>query len=279
MGIFASFCRITAIAVTVGLASSVSAEPASAPTSTEASASGGENGVDTSKLPNILECDSFDWMENCETINEQAKRNPNAPIRAVDSKGHEFNFPPGTPSVVISFMLDRSQENAAELANYLSRTKQINEQAAATYRQELAQRGGSLEGFAVNSTQSMYSSVRKETDINPENVKIYMFFDSKCKYCHNMFPVIQKLKRKHPDLFVSMLQLNKDKKDFEKITAKYNFKKASIVSDKQLIKLRMQGVKETPTIWISDTRTDKTQVVTGLRSYNQIINLIAKASS
>lgn len=39
------------------------------------------------KLPNILDCQNMKWLENCSTINKQAKKNPNAPMRITNAKG------------------------------------------------------------------------------------------------------------------------------------------------------------------------------------------------
>lgn len=244
------------------------------------------------QLPDVLNCQVLSWMKNCTAINTMAQANPAAPIRVQDPDGLEFNFPPGTPSAVITYALAPTPDNARALWHYFEKQSYRADYEAALMSKVVAEEGGykgvlsksRAQSFSENSDdRGTHASIAlnkpgEATDdlalvaANPgayKNVKMYVFYDSDCKWCNKMAPELASLHKAHPELSISLLQLNKDDAGIKKFAAVTHLPTHNLDGTQYADQMRGM-VKGTPTIWFQRADSQTTAVVPGYQSIKQI---------
>jgi hypothetical protein len=244
------------------------------------------------QLPDVLNCQSLSWMKNCTAINTQAQQNPAAPVRVMDQDGLEFDFQPGTPSVVITYALAPTPENAKALWHYYEKQFYRADYEAALMSRVVGAEGG-YKGVLSTSRAQSYSensddrgthgsialnkpgeagSDEAMAAANPaayKNVKVYVFYDSGCKWCNKMAPELATLHKAHPDLSISLLQINDDDAGLKKFAALTHLPTHNLDGSPYAEKMR-DMVKGTPTIWLQRADSQTTAVVPGYQSIRQL---------
>jgi thiol-disulfide isomerase/thioredoxin len=169
------------------------------------------------KLPNILECQSLKWLENCSTINEQAKKNPNAPLRVTNAKGLEFNFQPGTPSAVIRLQLEQTPEAARAAVKYMDDTWGEYEKSASLYQVASWQtKQNNLK--SIDEAQEEMKAVKA---LDLKGLSLSVFVESTCNVCDRYLGILENLQKKYPQLSIRIFQLDQNEERFAaKVTSR-----------------------------------------------------------
>ncbi|MEQ9223824.1 MAG: hypothetical protein RJQ08_11545 [Salinisphaeraceae bacterium] len=253
-----------------------------------------EERSDLERLPDVLECNKFSWMENCEVLNRQAKRNPAAPIRARASDGTEYTFAPDTPSTVITHMLNPTSESASAMVARERRMRERDELAARLARIAIKQQYGEFgfgdfdgpggEPLSVQEVQaqnakneaSSLKNVRASQSIDYESVRVFVFYDSDCAYCRRSMPEWIQLKNAHPGLDLRLLQMNEDDRYLQLVRNEYELPAVPLTGAKREDILRR--VETTPTVWIEDKSSKRTRVLSGYQSMSNLEREIAQVS-
>lgn len=235
----------------------------------------------TSQMTDVLKCNKLDWLKNCEEINKRILENPGAPIRVVDRTGLEFAFAPGTPSVIMNHVLEPTEESAKLVVDYNEKFYKRMELAAEVAGKEVIKRGyentALLAGYQRNSDGLMgKSEFEPLPKINTTNVRVFVFYDSKCAYCKRLLPELVLLKQRTPELALSMLQMDRDTAYLKYIKEDLGFRAASL-DDRKLAEYEGR-VKRTPTIWIQDMRSKKTTVIEGLTDVYRLEKAIVEVA-
>ncbi|WP_209064736.1 thioredoxin family protein [Endozoicomonas sp. G2_2] len=243
------------------------------------------------ELPDVLDCKQFDWMKNCSALNRQAKRHPEAPIRAKAPDGTEYTFAPQTPTTVIAHMLDPSIETARAMVLRERRMAERDKNAAQYARQAIKELDGgfgfsefeggleSIEGIRDKNAReqvSVLGSTVKKYDIASDKVRVYVFYDSNCGYCRKSLPEWKRLTDAHPDLDMRLLQLNDDTPFLSRVRSVFGLDAATLRGAKR--KQIMDRVTMTPTVWIQDEQSNKTTVLRGYQPMRDLEKAIARVS-
>lgn len=110
------------------------------------------------------------------------------------------------------------------------------------------------------------------SEIDVDNITIFMFYDSECPYCKIMFPVVRGVERDFPGLKVSYIQLNDSPEGFTRTVKEYNLKNVIVANDDQYALLKEQGVTRTPTFWIEYGESNTTYSLVGVFTREEFIN-------
>lgn len=232
------------------------------------------------KAPDVFDCNSFSWIENCEALNKQVEEEPNAPLRVIDPTGLEFNFQPGTPSVMMRHLLAPSRESARAVIAFEKAHYDRAELAAEFVKEEIAVMGGEMAQIlalsdAATVRADIYTDRTPDKELDPAEFGIFFFYDSTCPHCLRMVPVLADLLQRHKGLKISLLQINKDDEFKKKIETVLNIPAHYLPADKREHYLaRMKG---TPTIWIQTTIDNKTIVLNGFKTLEQLESAIQGA--
>lgn len=248
--------------------------------------------IDYSDLPDVLECNQFDWMENCEALNKQAKRNPQAPIRAKASDGTEYTFAPQTPTTVITHMLNPTLASARAMVKQERQMAARDEQAAELARQAIIEMDGSF-GFAgfengptsiqdvrtQNATAEMKAlpDITAGADIDTSAVKVFVFYSSMCSACHRNMTEWHQLAVAHPDLSIRLLQIDRNPNFLQRVNEIYDLPAARLAGDKK--EAIISRLRATPTVWIQSQKDDTTRVIQGytpMRTLERAISTVSK---
>lgn len=218
------------------------------------------------KLPNILDCQNMEWMQNCSEVNKQAKKNPSAPIRITNPNGVEFNFVPGTPSAMIRLQLEQTPEAARAALGYMDATWGEYKKSAGLYQQAMWEAGPLTNIIGLDRAKEQND---RPKDISQEAITVSVFVHSQCGACDVQLTTMAKLKKRYPDLKISVFQFDANKNAFEqKVTSRGL--SGRILSQSEAAGALKAGVEKWPTIWIDSVSKKKREALSGTRSFNQI---------
>lgn len=220
------------------------------------------------RLPNILDCQKMQWMENCSTINREAKKNPNAPIRLTNSDGVEFNFVPGTPSPIIRLQLEQSPEAAMEAVRYMDRTWGEYKMSAQLYQEAMWEAGPLENIIGLDRALALRDQPK---DINTSSLSLSVFVHSQCGACEVQLSTLGKLQERYPELRIAVFQFDDNQAGFDrKITG--NGLRGRILKPQEAEAALKAGVDKWPTIWIDNNASRKRETLSGVRTILQLEN-------
>lgn len=220
------------------------------------------------RLPNILDCQKMQWMENCSTINREAKKNPNAPIRLTNSDGVEFNFVPGTPSPIIRLQLEQSPEAAMEAVRYMDRTWGEYKMSAQLYQEAMWEAGPLENIIGLDRALALRDQPK---DINTSSLSLSVFVHSQCGACEVQLSTLGKLQERYPELRISVFQFDDNQAGFDrKITG--NGLRGRILKPQEAEAALKAGVDKWPTVWIDNNASRKRETLSGVRTILQLEN-------
>lgn len=226
-------------------------------------------------VENFLDCTAFTWMQNCTETNRWVAQNPDKPLR-INKSGIEFFFPPGTPSVTVDWVVNQTPQSLERYMQYMERSYAHHTRAAAMYRAALEARDGALKGFdgidGIRKSEP-YATLPK---IKQNNVKLYVFYSSTCSACKLQEPHIAELRKRYPQMEISMLQINHDPSYVSRVNKTLGVPAVQLTAA-QFAQYRAR-VNVTPTIWIEDKRSSNTDVVEGYVTLPDIVRHIARVS-
>jgi hypothetical protein len=220
------------------------------------------------RLPNILDCQKMQWMENCSTINREAKKNPNAPIRLTNSDGVEFNFVPGTPSPIIRLQLEQSPEAAMEAVRYMDRTWGEYKMSAQLYQEAMWEAGPLENIIGLDRALALRDQPK---DINTSSLSLSVFVHSQCGACEVQLSTLGKLQERYPELRIAVFQFDDNQAGFDrKITG--NGLRGRILKPQEAEAALKAGVDKWPTVWIDNNASRKRETLSGVRTILQLEN-------
>lgn len=231
-----------------------------------------ENTVSRTEIA-VFDCARLTWMQDCDEVNRQARENPDKPLRTFNANGLEYNFAPGTPAVMMRHLIAPSPDTARQVADHLEGHLAMNSLAADYWRDEVARRGGALKG---TRSLAQIEEDRRNTHIDTENVRVFLFYDSRQAETRSQFNELRKLVNRYPDLRVSLIQLDKDQKNLEELNKAYSAN-ATILSGVRRDEILRQ-ITVTPTVWAQNVKTNNTEVLIGYSSIRKIITSVSKVS-
>lgn len=232
------------------------------------------------KLPNILDCQNMQWMQNCTEINNQAKQNPTAPLRVTNPKGIEFNFAPGTPSAVIKLQLEQTPEAAAEMVNYMDTTWGEYKKAAGLYQQAMW-RQGPLDNILGLQRAKKLEDQAKQFDSTQLSVSV--FVHSQCGACEVQLTAYSQLQKRYPKLAVRVFQVDQDQAAFKRKVTDRGLA-GRILNLKEAAQIHSTGIDALPVTWIDNKKQSKRADLQGahtlaqLEQHLQAMSLINTAS-
>lgn len=218
------------------------------------------------KLPNILDCQNMQWMKNCTEINNQAKRNPTAPLRAQNAKGIEFNFVPGTPSAVIRLQLEQTPEAAAAALTYMDTTWGEYKKSASLYQMEMWKRGPMDNILGLDRAKA---ESEKPKDIAVDKLGLSVFVHSQCGACDIQLTTLATLQNRYPTLKIKIFQVDQDTVAFNRKVTSRGLK-GRLLSSEEANRVLASGVEKWPTIWIDNNSNKNRNKLSGTRSIVQI---------
>ena len=214
--------------------------------------------------PDILDCNSFSWMENCEQRNEYYKRHPRAHMRLENQQGHEFNFPPGTPSAMISLMMNPSPATARAYVKYLERDEQIRKKVASSVRQAQVQSG--LMGQGQREFEQYMKT--RGPNYSVKGGQAFLFVKEDCDTCDAMLPAFLSAGDRLPNIAFSVLVAGSQERANE-INAVYAGN-ARYMNDSELAQYENQ-IDSFPALWI-EGRNGQRLVESGYKDSEQIMD-------
>jgi len=218
------------------------------------------------KLPNILDCQNMEWMQNCTTLNRNAKKNPTAPVRVTNAKGLEFNFQPGTPSAVIRLQLEQTPEAANALLAYMDQTWGEYQKSAELYKMSMW-KAGELEN--IKGLDAAKSKQIAKKYINTDAVNLSVFVESTCPVCERQLETLAQVQRKYPNLRIKIFQLDQDKQAFVRNVSRRGLS-GRIVSTEERKQLEGMGIVAWPVTWVDNTIVSRRKVLIGNRTLSQL---------
>lgn len=222
--------------------------------------------AELAKLPNILDCQNMQWMQNCSEINKQAKKNPTAPVRVVNPKGLEFNFVPGTPSAMIRLQLEQSPEAAREAVAYMDQTWGEYKKSANLYQQALWEAGPLPNIIGLDRAKALSEQPK---NVNQKALAVSVFVHSQCGACDVQLTTMAKLQDRYPDLKITVFQFDNNPAGFnEKVTQRGL--KGRILSSSEASNAMKSGVDKWPTTWVDNIPMRKRESLSGTRSMTQL---------
>ncbi len=222
--------------------------------------------AELAKLPNILDCQNMQWMENCTEVNKQAKKNPTAPVRIQNQEGLEFNFVPGTPSAVIRLQLEQTPEAATAAVRYMDSTWGEYKRSADLYKQAMW-REGPLDNI-IGLDRAMEASNAPKA-INTEALSLSVFVHSQCGACEVQLSTIGQLQSRYPKLKITVYQFDNNEEGFRtKVTN--NGLKGRILRPDEIEKVMASGVDKWPTTWIDNLQLRTRERLPSVRSIVQL---------
>lgn len=214
--------------------------------------------------PGVFECDKIGWFSDCERVNREYRKNDQRSIRIIARDGLELNFPPGTPAPIMRFYTLRTPETAREMIDYLDRLQAATEEAQDVLTAELKRRG------------RLPAGVKPEIGaIDYQDIKVYAFYDSNDPVSQRQLIEWMRIKKQHPRLFFSVLQLDNSPRGLGTTNYAYDLD-ATQLSPDQSKKYRKQ-LKKVPALWIQSARAKTTYVMDGFRSSSEVARELALA--
>lgn len=218
------------------------------------------------KLPNILDCQNMNWLENCSEINKQAKKNPSAPIRIQNQNGIEFNFVPGTPSAVIRLQLEQTPEAAAAAVQYMDATWGEYHKSAELYKKALWLAGPMDNLIGLDGAQER-DKAPKQVDTTALNLSV--FVHSQCSACDVQLTTLSRLKDRYPNLRVTVFQVDNNPAGFQTKVVERGLS-GRVMSPAEVTRSTQAGVEVWPTIWIDNVKQRSRESLAGNKTLNQL---------
>lgn len=218
------------------------------------------------KLPNILDCQNMQWMQNCTEINNQAKQNPTAPVRVTNPEGIEFNFAPGTPSAVIRLQLEQTPEAAAEMVSYMDATWGEYKKAASLYQQAMWRRGP-LENILGLQRAEALEDQAKEFDAS--KVSVSVFVHSQCAACEVQLNAYSLLQQRYPRLAIRVFQVDPDTEAFKRKVTDRGLA-GRVLNPQEATQIQLTGISALPVTWIDNKSQSKRADLKGTRTVAQL---------
>lgn len=219
-----------------------------------------------SKLPNILECQNMQWMQNCTEINNQAKKNPSAPIRVSNKAGIEYNFVPGTPSAVIRLQLEQSPEAAEAYVSYVDETWGEYKNAASLFQMALWKRG---ELQNVQTLDESQKEKQKTKPIDTSALSISVFVESTCGVCDRYLGNLSAIQSKYPSLKIKVFQIDQDATAYKRKVTDRGLV-GRILSKQEVQKISKLGVNMWPITWVDNMKTKRREELIGNKTASQL---------
>ncbi len=231
-------------------------------------------------MHDILKCDQLAWLDNCKQINQRISDNPGAPIRIVDPSGLEFNFAPGTPSVVIQHVLKPTKQSARAYLAWQDAVFQRNVDAARITAEVMLESGR----IDQKTFQLMVDSPNVEpmepsaqpAAIDYGRLKVWWLYDSQCAACLKSIPELVQLAARHPRLDLTLLQID-DNPTFLTSVRAYGLRAGPIPTAQR--RDLLSRIKQTPTLWVQDERTSKTTLLEGYLPVSSLESRLADLSN
>ena len=218
------------------------------------------------KLPNIMDCQNMEWMKNCTAVNNQAKKNPNAPIRVTNPAGVEFNFVPGTPSAVIRLQLEQTPEAAMAAVRYMDSTWGEYKKSASLYQNAMWEAGPLQNIIGLDKAKAQFDSPKA---INQKDIAMSVFVHSMCGACEVQLSTLAKLQERYPNLKITVFQFDDNKEGFKaKVTDKGL--KGRILNPLEAHNAFAAGIDKWPTTWIDNIPLKQRQTLSGVRTIVQL---------
>lgn len=218
------------------------------------------------KLPNIMDCQNMQWMQNCTEVNKQAKKNPTAPIRVTNAKGLEFNFVPGTPSSVIRLQLEQTPEAAMAAVKYMDSTWGEYKKSATLYQNAMWDAGPMKNIIGLDKAKQIADSAKA---INTQDITMSVFVQSQCGACEVQLATLSKLQERYPSLKISVFQVDENAEVFKTKVTDQGLR-GRMLNALEAHNALKAGVEKWPTIWIDSPALKKRDSLSGTRSMVQI---------
>ncbi|MBA1305983.1 MULTISPECIES: TlpA family protein disulfide reductase [Stutzerimonas stutzeri group] len=218
------------------------------------------------QLPNILDCQNMEWMKSCTTLNRNAKKHPNAPIRLTNAQGLEFNFQPGTPSAVIRLQLEQSEAAAEAYLAYMDQTWGEYHKSAELFKMAKWKAGELQNMKGLDAAIEKNNAVK---NIDTKSVSLSVFVESTCPVCERQLETLSNLQQRYPNLGIRVFQLDQDKEAFVRNVNNRGLT-GRIVSPEERQKLERLGIVNWPRIWVDNTRASRRQTLIGNKTLLQL---------
>lgn len=218
------------------------------------------------KLPNILDCQNMQWMQNCTELNRNAKKNPQAPMRMLNKDGIEFNFQPGTPSAVIRLQLEQTPEAAAEMVKYMDRTWGEYHKSAELYKMAMWQSGELQNIKGLDAASEKAAAVKY---IDTANVSMTVYVESSCPVCEKQLQILAAVQQKYPKLKILVFQLDGNREAFTRNVTKRGLS-GRVVSRDERVMLQKIGITSWPISWVDNTKVQARRTLVGNRTLKQL---------
>ena len=226
-----------------------------------------QQNAELDKLPNILDCQNMKWLQNCSTLNRNAKKNPTAPMRFTNKDGIEFNFVPGTPSAVIRLQLEQSPEAAKALLAYYDTTWGEYHKSAELYKMAKWQAGELQNMKGLDYAQSKNTAIK---DINTNALSVSVFVESTCSVCERQLDILSQVQRRYPKLQIKVFQLDQDKEAFRRNITERGLKGRVVKPEERQYLAQNQGIVAWPVTWVDNMVASRRQKLTGYKTLLQL---------
>lgn len=223
-------------------------------------------------IPDILNCNTFHWMKNCEEVNEQAKLNPSAHLRIKNKDGVEFNFAPDTPSAYMEFALNPTPETAEKWHQALDSFMGHMNKANAVSNMQFLVRGGYESAPRADGAPKS----RTEYDLPFKDLTINVFGSSTCSYCFTYIKRLKNLKKEMPGLQVAIFQFDHKSNELVRRAKEAGFFARKLT--KQEIAKVGPSILKSPTTWVDNKRTKNRITFYGLPNFPQVISMLEQAA-
>ena len=218
------------------------------------------------KLPNIMDCQNMQWMKNCKEINNQAKKNPNAPIRVTNQAGLEFNFVPGTPSPMIRLQLEQTPEAAKAAVQYMDQTWGEYKRSAGLYKEAMWNAGELDNIIGLDKAKAIFDAPKA---INSKQISLSVFVHSMCGACEVQLSTLSKLQDRYPELKITVFQVDNNPAGFKAKVVDQGLK-GRILTQSEANGALKAGVDKWPTTWVDNLALKQREKLSGVRSIVQI---------
>jgi hypothetical protein len=220
----------------------------------------------------VFDCAKLTWMNDCDEVNRRVKADPNAHLSVRDSSGLEFNFPPGTPAVMMRHLILRTPETAKEVVDFFERHMAVAAESAELWKNEMARRG-EFTGVAGRAD----AKNQKTAVILPANtLKLFVFYDSRHKDTRRQLTELRRFASRQPNIPISIIQINDDKDELALINKNYGIKGIILTGPRR--EALLQQISISPTTWIQLANSSQTQAHPGFIAADDLESVLRQYS-
>lgn len=223
----------------------------------------------------IFDCGRLRWLNECDEINKNIREHPQAPIRARNAEGLEFNFPPGTSAAVMQFMLNPTPQSAKAFADHLEGHYMVAQKAATLFEAEVERRGGALGG--TKTIEEIIRDRARKKEIKPDKVKAWFFYHSEDPVSQAMLFHVGMLRKDYPDLPMASVQVDLNPSALAKVNEEYALGATLLEGPKR--KQIIPRLTELPAVWVQRTGESTVIPLSGFNSEAQLEKRIAEISN